>query len=118
MVEARRQVLRAREPQAARAMCERSHTPNQPSTKTHQAMTRYPAAETAKGRRRSCFEELRRPFTVRSVRRPPGRPPHCEREAYLTVTVLVAEVLDALECTTRTRTLYLPFAVGAFHLRL
>jgi len=44
----------------------------------------------------------------------PGAP-EASSGVYLTVTVLAAEVFDALECVTRTRILYLPFTAGAFH---
>ena len=36
--------------------------------------------------------------------------------SYFTVTVLTADVLEAPLADTRTRTLYLPFLAGAFHL--
>jgi hypothetical protein len=56
---------------------------------------------------------LRRPFRLGSDR---GSAPPAPIQPYLTVTVFTAEVLDVPECVTRTRILYLPFLVGAFHL--
>ena len=93
------------------ATCERSHAPNCPLPLRVPAPT---VAAGVAGRRRaggapasrsaagpSCFR--------RGGVRPGGRLTETRR-VYLTVTVFAAEVLDALEWVTRTRTLYLPLA--------
>ena len=59
--------------------------------------------------------DVARRRSPRRRRRPVARPRDV-RPSYFTVTVLTADVLEAPLADTRTRTLYLPFLAGAFHL--